>query len=87
MLVVDTALYILLSCVGSLGSSLGLTHHKWTTISHVDEPRYVNVDDDGPSDLPITSLHHNRPAISFSDEYRRLPPGLAAIVHHCGAMH
>ena len=30
----------------------------------------------GPSDLSINELHHNRPIISFSDEYRRLPPGL-----------
>ena len=37
----------------------------------------MNVDDSGPSDLPVSDLHHSRPTVSFSDEYRRLPTGCA----------
>ena len=70
--------------LGNLGSSLhGLTvgRHvsKWTSINNVDEPRYISVDDDAGagavSDLPVSELHHSRPTVSFSDEYRRLATG------------
>ena len=57
--------------IGNIGNSLGLSNklNKWTNISEVDEARYVNVEDDIPSDLHVTAMYHNRPVISFSDEY------------------
>jgi len=56
---------------GNIGNSLGLSNkpNKWTNISEVDEARYVNVEDDIPSDLHVTAMYHNRPVISFADEY------------------
>ena len=56
---------------GNLGNSLGLTNkpNKWTNIAEVDEPRYVNLEEDAPSDLRVTDMYHNRPVVSFSDEY------------------
>ena len=56
--------------VGNIGNSLGLSNkpNKWTNIADVDEPRYVNLDDDAPSDLRVADMYHNRPNISFSDE-------------------
>ena len=58
-------------CTGNIGNSLGLTNkpNKWTNIADVDEPRYVNLEDDIPSDLHVTTMYHNRPVVSFSDEY------------------
>jgi len=62
----------------SLGNSLGLRNrpNKWTNITNVDEPRYVNLEDEAaPSDMRVADIYHNRPTVSFTDEYRRLPPG------------
>jgi Protein-tyrosine phosphatase len=59
----------------NFGTMIG-SNSKWTNIAAVDEPRYVNVDNEMPSDLSVTDMHHSRPGISFVDEYKMLPTGM-----------
>lgn len=59
----------------NFGTMIG-SNLKWTTIAALDEPRYVNIDSDAPSDLAVSDMHHSRPCISFADEYQKLPGGM-----------
>jgi protein tyrosine phosphatase len=51
--------------------------HKWSNTVDLNEPRYPTINDKYvPYDLPVSDMHHNRPCISFEEEYRHLPSGL-----------
>ena len=57
-------------------NTFGHPNSKWTTIAAIDEPRFVQLEDELPSDLQVTDMHHSRPVISFSDEFKMLPVGM-----------
>ena len=54
--------------------NLASKSQKWRDIYSLEDPRYI-VLSDAPKDIPVSDIHHNKPAISFEDEYKRLPTG------------
>ena len=65
-----------LSWLQYYSNTFGKPNSKWTTIEAIEEPRFVQVEDELPSDLQVTDIHHSRPVISFSDEFKMLPVGM-----------
>ena len=58
-------------------NSPNLERGKWSDTHDLNEPRYPTINDKAvPQDIPVSDIHHNRPNISFEDEYHQLPHGL-----------
>ncbi|ELU03807.1 hypothetical protein CAPTEDRAFT_174233 [Capitella teleta] len=50
---------------------------KWSNTVDLNESRYPTINEKYlPSDLQVADIHHNRPNISFEEEYKKLPLGL-----------